>query len=89
MADVTATTTTRLTEDERIDLFARCTDAHTQALAAGAALRFLVLLIVNGELDPGIDDDMDTLTVFAAGIGSRIDEVAEALDAIIHSGVMK
>lgn len=70
--------------DEEIGLYAVADAAHIDALSARAALGRLVSLIVQGELDPSVDTDMDALVLFADGIGARVAEVADALDRLAH-----
>lgn len=68
--------------DEEIGRLAVADAAHIDALSARAALGRLVSLIVQGELDPSVDTDMDALVLFASGIEHQIDDVSNALDSL-------
>lgn len=70
--------------DEEIGRCAVADAAHIDALSARAALERLVSLIVQGELDPSVDTDMDAFVVYVDGISARVGEVADALSELAH-----
>ena len=72
------------TADATMDAFAIASTAHVDALTARAALERLTALVVQGEIDPRAERDLDAFVCYADGIGARIDGVAEALDALTH-----
>lgn len=83
-ADVPEQPSTAKTPDDVLGMLAIADAAHMDALTARAALERLTPLLVQGELDPHIEGDMDALACFAEGIIGQIGAVAEALDTLTH-----
>lgn len=83
-ADVPEQPSTAKTPDDVLGMRAIADAAHMDALTARAALERLTSLLVQGELDPHIEGDMDALACFAEGIIGQIGAVAEALDTLTH-----
>lgn len=69
---------------ENMDSRAVADDAHINVLIAKTAMDYLVSQVVASEIDAASDSDMDAFVVYADGIGSRIDDVADALDVLTH-----
>lgn len=70
--------------DATMGAFVLASAAHSDALTARAALERLTSLVVQGEIDTSAEEDLDAFACFADGIGRRIEEVADALDALAH-----
>lgn len=82
--DVPDQPSTAKTPDDVLGMRAIADAAHMDALTARAALERLTSLLVQGELDPHVEGDMDALACFAEGIIGQIGAVAEALDTLTH-----
>lgn len=71
------------TRDKDLGTRAIVDAAHIDCLTANSALSMLAGLVVEGELNPSIDVDMDAFVVYVDGISARIDGVADALDKLL------
>lgn len=71
------------TSDKDLGTRAIVDAAHIDCLTANSALSMLTGLIVQGELNPSIDVDLDAFVVYVDGISTRIDGVADALDKLL------